>query len=171
MKIGVISDTHDHLENLDKAIELLNTEEVELVIHCGDFISPFVIRRLYKLKPKVVGVFGNNDGDRGLLMKIAKDVNVELHNMPYDLELCGKRIHVLHGLGSPEYTRRTVELLAKSGAYDIILYGHTHKIDLRKIGDCLVLNPGEVFGMLTGRSSVAILDIETFKVRIEYLRT
>jgi len=170
MKIGVISDTHDNLENLDKAIELLNNAEVELVIHCGDFISPFVIKRLSRLKPKLIGVFGNNDGDRGLLIELAKSIGIELYNMPYDLKLSGKSIHILHGLGSPEYTKCIVELLAKSGAYDIVLYGHTHQIDVRMIGKCLVLNPGEVFGMLTGKSSLAILDIEELKPEVKYLR-
>ncbi|MBN1899885.1 metallophosphoesterase family protein, partial [Candidatus Sumerlaeota bacterium] len=44
MIIGIISDTHDHLQMINSAIELFKREMVEAVIHCGDFVAPFAIK-------------------------------------------------------------------------------------------------------------------------------
>lgn len=33
MKIGILSDSHDHRENIRKAVDFFNKEEVEQVIH------------------------------------------------------------------------------------------------------------------------------------------
>lgn len=43
MRIGILSDTHDYLEMVDAAVGQLNRERVDLVLHAGDYISPFVI--------------------------------------------------------------------------------------------------------------------------------
>jgi uncharacterized protein len=44
LKIGIISDTHDDIENVQEAINIFNKNEVNLVIHTGDYISPRVIQ-------------------------------------------------------------------------------------------------------------------------------
>ena len=54
MKIGIMSDTHDYLPNIRKAIEIFNEEKVDLVVHCGDFVSLFVIKEFKNLKAKVI---------------------------------------------------------------------------------------------------------------------
>jgi predicted phosphodiesterase len=41
MKIGVISDTNDQQELILQCIKKLNEANVGLVIHCGDWVSPF----------------------------------------------------------------------------------------------------------------------------------
>ncbi len=43
MLIGLISDSHDHVRNIEKAIKIFKKREVELVLHAGDFCSPFTI--------------------------------------------------------------------------------------------------------------------------------
>lgn len=58
-----------------------------------------------------------------------------------------------------------LKALIASGKYDLIIYGHTHKVDIRE-GQPLVINPGECGGWLTGRRTVAIVDLETMKVEI-----
>ena len=63
MKIGIISDTHDRIRIIGQAIAFFNKENTELVLHAGDFISPFSAERFSGLYCPVVGVFGNNDGD------------------------------------------------------------------------------------------------------------
>ena len=74
MKIGVISDTHDHLTNISKAIKIFNERNIDVLIHCGDFVSPFTFRVFDDLIPSIknnfYGVFGNNDGDRVFLKEI-----------------------------------------------------------------------------------------------------
>ena len=69
MLIGLISDTHDNLPMIEKAVKRLNEEKVELVLHAGDYVAPFVIPKFKALNCKLIGVFGNNDGDHELLRK------------------------------------------------------------------------------------------------------
>lgn len=58
MKVGIISDTHDNLPLVDKAIERLNREKVKIVLHAGDYIAPFTVVRFKQLEAKLIGVFG-----------------------------------------------------------------------------------------------------------------
>ncbi len=73
---------------------------------------------------------------------------------------------IYHGSGSVEKTRRIVESFAESNAYDFVLYGHTHIIDVRRIDSTLILNPGEACGYLSGTRSFAVLDIAKGNVDI-----
>ncbi|MEW5900743.1 MAG: metallophosphoesterase family protein, partial [Acidobacteriota bacterium] len=52
----------------------------------------------------------------------------------------------------------SVGTYASAGKYDVIIFGHTHKPDIRREGKTLLLNPGEAGGWLTGKSTVALLD-------------
>ena len=63
-KIGVMSDSHESLDLLDRAVEFFNEKEVDRVLHAGDFISPLTAAPLSRLNSELIGVFGNNDGDR-----------------------------------------------------------------------------------------------------------
>ncbi|MBS3813049.1 metallophosphoesterase family protein, partial [Candidatus Bipolaricaulota bacterium] len=58
-----------------------------------------------------------------------------------------------------------LEIIKRSPVPDVIVYGHTHKIDVQQ-GKPLVINPGEAGGWLTGRSTVAILDLKETSVEI-----
>ena len=80
MKIGILADSHDHVVNLKKAITFFNAEKVELIYHCGDWVSPFVFEFLYwECKPEapVKGVFGNNEGDRFRIVE-----RISTHKLP-----------------------------------------------------------------------------------------
>ncbi len=50
MLIGAISDTHDNLPKIEKAVQNLNEQKVGLVLHAGDYVAGFVIPRLGKTK-------------------------------------------------------------------------------------------------------------------------
>jgi len=68
MKIAVISDSHDHKNNILKTVSIINERNVDTLIHCGDYVAPFVKRWFNELndsiKKNFYGVFGNNDGER-----------------------------------------------------------------------------------------------------------
>lgn len=64
MLIGLMADTHDNLPMVEKAIKMFNEEKVEVILHAGDYVAPFVIPKFRGLKARLIGVFGNNDGDR-----------------------------------------------------------------------------------------------------------
>jgi len=82
MKIGVISDTHDNLPLVEKAVKIFNEKEVEFVLHAGDYVAPFAVKVFKKLRAKFVGVFGNNDGDRILLGKKFDEIGFKLFSPP-----------------------------------------------------------------------------------------
>jgi len=157
MKIGIISDSHDHLDNLKKAVELLKREEVGYVIHCGDFVAPFTLPILSQLGVPFLGVFGNNDGERLLLWERGKEFG-KIVVQPAFLELEGKRLVIMH---EPSLQ----SALANSGEFDAILLGHTHRAEIIE-GKCLTINPGEVCGWLTGRATIATLDLTTMSARL-----
>lgn len=157
MKLGIMADSHDNVPMVRRAVELFNWHAVGLVIHAGDFVAPFAVAPLADLDCRVVSVFGNNDGERVVLAKKLEAIG-EVHPNLAETEIGGRRIATMH---YPELA----EPIAASGHYDLVIYGHTHKIDLRR-GETLVLNPGEVGGWLSGRSTVAIVELDTMEVEI-----
>jgi len=157
MKIGILSDTHDHLARIAQAVVLFNEEEVGLVLHAGDFASPATARELRRLHAPLVGVFGNNDGDRLFLTKAFSGVG-SLHSGPHEFDVAGQRGVLMH-------EPRCLEALVESGSFRLVVYGHTHEVDLRE-GNPLVVNPGECGGWLTGRSTVVVVDTEGFSARL-----
>jgi putative phosphoesterase len=158
MKIGIISDTHDNLPQIKKAVEIFNREKVELVLHAGDFVSPFIFLEFKNLNCPLKGVFGNNDGDKLYLREKFKGIG-ELYPAPYSAKINNKNIIMLH-------KEKLIDALAESQKYDVIIYGHTHRTDLRKIGKTLIINPGECGGWLTGKSTIALLDLKTLEAKI-----
>jgi putative phosphoesterase len=163
MKLGIVADTHDNLDAIRKAVEIFNHERVEMVIHAGDFVSPFTEQPFRTLKAPLVGVFGNNDGDKPLLKEKYREKGVgELHEDPYEFELAARKLIVTH---KPQI----VEALAVSGVYNVVVYGHTHKAVIERKGsekEALVINPGECCGYLMGKRTVAILELESEEARI-----
>jgi len=154
MLVGLIADTHDNLPMVDKAIEKLNGENVELVLHAGDYIAPFVIPKFKSLQAKLIGVFGNNDGDRELLKKrFGEQKELEIRGNFAQIVIDGIKIALLHG--SEE---ELLMSLVDSQSFDVVVHGHSHKAEIYRKGKTLVVNPGEVCGYLTGKSTIALFD-------------
>jgi len=144
MKLGIISDTHDQVDNILKMVELLNKEEVELVIHCGDWVAPFLLKFYKELKAPIKGVLGNNDGEIFRHLKNSETnkygVQVEYEHNLIELELDGRKLAALHG-DPPAFA----EALILTGKYDAVFHGHTHQKRNEMVGDTLALNPGSLF--------------------------
>jgi len=158
MKLGVMSDSHDHVPNIRRAVEVMNDRGVDLVVHAGDFVAPFAVLPLADLACPVVAVFGNNDGERVGLVRAFEKIGGEVHPNLAPAEIGGRRVAAVH---YPELALP----IAQGDAYDLVVYGHTHEVDVRE-GKVTVLNPGEVGGWLSGRSTVAVVDLETMRVEI-----
>jgi len=156
MKVGVISDSHDDMAAIARAVELFNAEEVGMVLHAGDVVSPFTFDILRGLRAPLVGVFGNNDGDRLLLRERSGGA---LHVQPHLLTLGGLRAVIVH---EPPL----VPALAASGDFDLVVYGHTHQPVARRVRGALVLNPGKAARLHQGRSTAAILETDGAEARI-----
>lgn len=165
MKIAVISDSHDHKDNILKAVEIMNERKVDALIHCGDYVSPFVkmwFDNLHdSIKNNFYGVWGNNDGERVFLKQNLGQI-CDIVGMELNKEFDDKRVFAAH---MP--TQETIDALAHSEKYDIILTGHTHALVNKKTEKgVLVLNPGEACGYLSGRSTFAIIDTNKMEAEI-----
>ncbi len=144
MKIGIISDTHDDIENVQKAIEIFNAEGVNYVIHAGDYVFPGVVKEFEKLNAKLIGVLGNNDGEKVHLLKNFLDINGDLKGELGEIEIDGLKFGIYHGTA-----KEVKEQLINSGKYNILICGHTHIREPlhsdgkhENNGKTLVLNPG-----------------------------
>jgi len=155
--IGIISDTHDNRKNIQKAVKILNQKEVELVIHGGDFIAPFTVLDFKHLTCPMEMVYGNNDGEKIGLDNAFEKLGTLLPG-PRMFPFNGKRFLLIHEHGS-------LDALKTSQSVDVIVYGHTHEVDIQK-GRPLVINPGEAGGWLKGKSTIAVLDSDTMDVEI-----
>ncbi|AAL65017.1 metallophosphoesterase [Pyrobaculum aerophilum] len=167
MLLVAVSDSHDNIAAIKKLGDALRSRGVSLVIHAGDWVSPFTARFLREAVGegvRVVGVWGNNEGERPYFLEVAKKFNVEIAGDAAELEVAGRKIAVYHGT-SPVL----LKALAESGLYDIVIYGHTHQAVIEKRGRTLVVNPGELCGCLTGRSSYALINVEKLEVDLIYL--
>jgi putative phosphoesterase len=162
MLVGLMADTHDCLPMVEKAIKKFNEEKVELVLHAGDYVAPFVIPKFKELKAKLIGVFGNNDGDRELLKKrFSENAKLEIRGNFAEIKVGNAKVALLHG--SEE---ELLKALIESETFNIVVHGHTHKAETYRKGKTLVVNPGEVCGYLTGKSTIALLDTEKIEAKI-----
>lgn len=157
MKIAIISDSHDHLENLNKAFKIINDENCEELIHCGDFCAPFMLKVLKeKFFGKIHLVFGNID-DRASSMKLAIENGIKLYGDLGEIEIDSKKIAFTH---QPSFARG----LAFTNDYDVVFHGHDHIAKKELIGKTLIVNPGEIMGRL-GVPQIAIYDTKVNEVK------
>jgi len=154
MKFAVMSDSHDNIWNLRKALESISIERCDLIIHCGDFVAPFMFAELAMPGIPVHCVFGNNDGDRFLLTKTAAESNgiITLYGAIGELEIGGISLAFVH-------EEEIAQGLAATEKYDMVCFGHTHKHFRDKKGKTVLLNPGEIMGK-DGNPGFCIVNLE-----------
>jgi uncharacterized protein len=159
MIIAVMSDTHDNIWNLRKAIEIIRKAHVEAIIHCGDFVAPFMLKELSEAAVPVHGVFGNNDGDQHQLTRMSLTLfeNITLHGFLGKVNLGGLDILFTHH-------REVAEGPAASGVRQLVCYGHSHTFCEEKIGKTVLLNPGEVMGK-DGSPGFCLVNSENLEIR------
>ncbi|WP_265109242.1 metallophosphoesterase [Halosolutus halophilus] len=165
MNIGVISDTHDNVEAIERAADVFAAEGVEIVIHCGDFVAPLMIP--YFGQFELHGVLGNNDGDVANLQAAFDGLGgeSELHGRFASLEFDGLSVAVLHG----EH-REEVDAIAAGETYDFVCFGHHHERELFEEGRTTVLNPGaHVLPGSEDDRTVAVIDTLSESVRFRSL--
>ncbi len=136
--IGIISDTHDNVPNIIKAIKIFENANVDFIIHCGDVIAPATVKFFKGIHTKVVK--GNCDGDIDHLKSVLEEIKGEYLGEVGELDISGKRILVYHG----KYQEKLQKFI-DSQEYDYILTGHTHQTRDEKIEKTRVINPGAHF--------------------------
>lgn len=159
MSIAILSDTHDNVRAIDYFIEYFNHAEADVLLHAGDFISPFTIPRLAQFRGPVVGVFGNNDGDRETLRKKSEDARIDLHEAPHEFTVKNTRCLMAH---------RPVDLPDDIPSdVDLVIHGHTHERKIERTESHTIINPGEAGGWITRCSQAVLYHPETKEVSVE----
>ena len=158
MRVGFFADTHDHLDNIRRAVDFFNAENVAVVLFAGDLVSTFTVPPLRKLNCPFVGCFGDNEGNRIGLLGGIKIIGT-LGEPPFCYQATdGTRFLLTHALA---WTKGC------TGEFDVLVYAHTHKPHIQRdeLG-LLYLNPGEASGWSFGTPTVGVLETETMDVRI-----
>jgi uncharacterized protein len=155
VKIGILSDTHNNVENLEKALTRLREEDVSVLIHCGDFTDPHLARLVHGFR--VLAVFGNGDYASG---EIRANL-LALHpassaSLVYTGEIEGVRLAVTHG----HLPGKTDELV-RSGQYAYVFVGHSHRHLDQPTGSTRLINPGALGGMRREPRQFCLLDLVT----------
>ena len=153
MKIGVVSDTHNNLKNIEIIINIFNDEKVPIVIHTGDISSAITLEKFSKLNSELIGVYGNNDRNESGLKEVAQKNNFHFQEPPRRLKLLDKEIVIFH---EPNHIE---QFLLENKKVNIVLYGHTHRYENNTKNGVLYFNPGESAGMLRGSNAIGILDL------------
>ena len=160
MILGVVSDTHGHLENTLNAVRMLQSFSVDVVIHCGD-IGSTEIPELFSKWPTHF-VFGNVDGDESELRAAIARAGGTCHGRFGALELRDNKIAFLHGDDGARY-KATVA----SNEWDLVCYGHTHQAEHHIENNTLVLNPGAIYRARP--HSVTVVSLPTREVtRVDF---
>jgi putative phosphoesterase len=156
MLIGLMSDTHNDVDYIQKAVDIFKERDIKILVHAGDITS---FRMLDYLKDFDCYIaLGNGDEiDRDDINAKAASLNLRSVESNIEFECEGKKFLVFHGHNVPQY--RTA---VASGKYDYIIKGHTHYFENYISNDCRIINPGAVYAH--DESSIAILDIRADKV-------
>lgn len=157
MRLGVVSDSHGHVEHTHPAIRMLESLEVERVVHCGDIGTAEVVE-LFAPWPTDF-VFGNCDYQREALATAIEAAGKTCHGAFGELTAAGRQIALLHS-----DDQRKFEQTIQSGRYDLICYGHTHVAKIERHNATLVLNPGALYR--ANPHSLAVVDLATMEAEI-----
>ena len=158
MRVGVVSDTHNHVRNVSRIVELFNMAGVERVVHTGDITQAKTLHALSGLVAPLVGVFGNNDLERSSLEDACSELDFRFEDPPLEIVWHERRIVVAHD---------PLDLApgALRGA-DVLLHGHYHRHVCERRDATLVFNPGECAGHLAGHNAVGILDLARLETEL-----
>ncbi len=129
MKIGLISDTHGHLD--PKVFKYF--EQCDEIWHAGDIGTEEILDELEKFKP-TRAVFGNIDGDK-IRIRTKEDFVGKVGD---------EKVLITHIAGKPpKYNPRVRKLIAEHRP-TILICGHSHflKVERDKVNNLLFMNPG-----------------------------
>lgn len=163
MKFAIISDTHGNVANFKKAISWLNKENINTILHCGDIGNPESFKEsLEEFSGDLYGILGNMDKDFKIdIARYQLSPKIKVFEDFADIEIEKKKIAIIH---RPDRTKE----LAESRKYDLVFYGHTHKPWEEKMGDCRVINPGELAGQFQ-KPTFAVYDTDEDKLELKIL--
>ena len=159
MKVGLISDTHNHLRESRRALDLLVARGARHLVHCGD-VGEDVVALLSAVCQEhgIRAHVAVGNCDRAHLEDapfLASPAGIERAEAP-EFVLAGKRCLALHG---DNETRLEAALAAET--FDYVFTGHSHAPADQRLGNTRRLNPGSPVRPRRGPPTVALLDLET----------
>ena len=138
MKIGILSDSHEHFDNAEIAVTKIQESGCEVLLFCGDFCGPGCAIKMAKFKGEKHFIFGNNDGDHFSIYQRGHQIDDSIHwhrESNGSIEIDSTKIFITH---YPTYARHA----AKSGEYDLVCFGHNHVYSIDIYNQCLAINSG-----------------------------
>lgn len=151
MLLGVLSDTHSHVQYTEDAVRILRRRGVDAILHCGDIGSVSIIPCFSDLATHFV--LGNVDWNRDELRAAIDEAGQTFHGRTGRLDLDARRIAFLHG--DDETVLRE---MIRNTEIDLVCYGHTHVAEHHRENGKLVVNPGAVWR--SRPPSVAVVELE-----------
>jgi putative phosphoesterase len=161
VKLGIISDSHGRSKRLALAADLLAERGAEILVHCGDILSPEDVAILGRWAECAYLVAGNMDRHiTGPLEQAAKERKVAFAADFLTVDLGdGRHLAVTHG-----HLDNLLEELIRGGQYAYVCHGHTHERRDARYGSTRVLNPGSLYHPKGHRRTVLLLDVDTDQV-------
>ena len=159
MILGVVSDTHNQISNVEKIIDIFNSIKVDKVIHTGDITQAKTLSKFSRLNCPLIGVYGNNDLEEVGLEETSRKHGFDFKKPPFITKLAGKRIAIFH---EPDQIE---DLIKEDTTIDLVLHGHTHRYREEERKGVKIFNPGECAGMLEGKNSIGIVNLKKLIIR------
>ena len=155
MRIAVISDSHDNIPAIDRALVYLKKEKIRMLIHCGDICAPETLEHIAKnFTGMIHAVIGNVDADVDSLQLISQKYSrLTIHGNVGAVEIEKRKIAFTH-------YPWIADTLAKQKKYDAVFYGHDHRAWEKKLGTTVVRNPGTLAGLFA-KPTFAVYDTTT----------
>ena len=155
MQIGILSDTHSRYATVEKALQLLQDRNINVVLHCGDIEDADTVWLFQGFTAHFV--FGNCDTERHGIRQAVHGIGETLHDGYGVVELEGVKLAFTHGDNA-----RLLHDLEASEAFDFLFYGHTHKAEEHRAGRTRVINPGALHR--ANPKTFVVLDLATREV-------
>ncbi len=142
MLVAVLSDIHEHTTNLLTALAMAEQLGCTHLFCTGDLATLTTFRTLREEWPHGIDlVFGNNEFDRHSFLRLAELFHhTSHHSDAADIDLDSRRVFLTH---YPQVAAQA----ARSGKYDAVFFGHTHRAEQQFCGSTLLANPGEIAGV------------------------
>ncbi len=157
MRLGIVSDTHGHVESTREAVRMLDSLQVERVLHCGDIGSAEVVEQFAHWPTDFV--LGNCDHHPERIAAAIAEAGKTYHGAFGELQIAGKRIALLHGDDRGKFREAT-----ESDKWDLVCYGHSHVASIERRGHTLIVNPGALHRATP--YSLAIVDLQQLEASI-----